>query len=515
MLSWAPATAGVPNKRGPHADEDEDEVDEDLETYLLLLLSDSNLPTGGFVASSGLESYHAHGFLHNVETTSSLASFGVGATLSAGPGAGRRRQMAPSQARLSSSTLSYTRSTLHSYARSAVPFLVRAHQAVRRYCSRRVRIEVERYRRRRKRSDAEQDGTAAGEEAAERCYDAEADAADLEALMGTLAWLDQAYHTLLLNHVARRASRAQGIALLTLYTKAFARPINLEKEHFDGSRLGLRRRRGLDGTTNDGDDVQDDADDEDREELASRLRIEIAATLVEKLKREIRKSSAGASSTSRQQQGHFPLCWAVFSAALGLSRARTVQLHLFLQARSLLSSSIRLNTLGPYLAHQLMRFQLRDVVKQIVDELESEGCMDGQEEEEEHMEGESQGGEGLMDQDMEADNHIPAYRIDEPAAGQAQPAPPAVMVQALRPAERTLIPVDDSDPDQGWAWDWAEDELADSTDRGPRSAAAAAARAAATGPSFWQSRSAPATTFPLGEIVQARHDQLHSRLFNS
>ena len=33
------------------------------ESYLVQLLSDSNLPTGGFIASGGLESYHAHGFL--------------------------------------------------------------------------------------------------------------------------------------------------------------------------------------------------------------------------------------------------------------------------------------------------------------------------------------------------------------------------------------------------------------------------------------------------------------------
>ena len=32
------------------------------ESYLVQLLSDSNLPTGGFIASGGLESSHALGF---------------------------------------------------------------------------------------------------------------------------------------------------------------------------------------------------------------------------------------------------------------------------------------------------------------------------------------------------------------------------------------------------------------------------------------------------------------------
>jgi urease accessory protein len=39
------------------------------EEYLLLLLSDSNLPTGGFVASSGLESFIQHGYLTTTTTT--------------------------------------------------------------------------------------------------------------------------------------------------------------------------------------------------------------------------------------------------------------------------------------------------------------------------------------------------------------------------------------------------------------------------------------------------------------
>ena len=32
---------------------------------------------------------------------------------------------------------------------------------------------------------------------------------------------------------------------------------------------------------------------------------------------------------------------------------------------------------------------------------------------------------------------------------------------------------------------------------------------------FAQARLGPASTWPLGEIIAARHDQLHSRIFNS
>ncbi|KAJ9477619.1 Urease accessory protein UreF [Pseudozyma hubeiensis] len=80
-------------------------------------------------------------------------------------------------------------------------------------------------------------------------------------------------------------------------------------------------------------------------------------------------------------------------------------------------------------------------------------------------------------------------------------------IQALRIGKGQLIPVDDDDPNQGWAWDWPEEQ-----DR-PTTSEDRDAEESEKG--FWNQSSAPATTFPLGEIIQARHDQLHSRLFNS
>lgn len=41
---------------------------------------------------------------------------------------------------------------------------------------------------------------------------------------------------------------------------------------------------------------------------------------------------------------------------------RSQYLHLFLQARSLLSSSVRLNTIGPYAAQQLLLHAVRPLV---------------------------------------------------------------------------------------------------------------------------------------------------------
>ncbi|SAM77006.1 uncharacterized protein UBRO_01685 [Ustilago bromivora] len=437
-----------------------EEGDDDLETYLFLLLSDSNLPTGGFVASSGLESFFAHGLLHNSRfnlppPTSSSSSK---------PASGR--VIAPSQAQLSSATLSFAKSTLHSYARSSFPFVARVHYAVIRYLN-------------------------------------EAKGEELEECLSTISRLDYSYHTLLLNHVARRASKAQGIALLTLYSKAFARPINLSSEPFDGSPLAYRSSASCSTT----------------EELK---RIELAAALVDKLKQHIRQStsSSGREGEGRVekgcQHGHLPICWAVFSACLGLSLEKAVYLHLFLQARSLFSSSVRLGTLGPYMAHQVMRFQLRAVVEDLLGEIQSEGLLTipnsshrakGKQKAEE-VEGYTIDPYPTAPS-LKKEEKVKAFRTTATMCSNANVKGKG-KVGELRTGKGQLIPVDDNeDTDQGWAWDWPEDPdpLHQPNSDGEEG------RDSEIG--FWTSDAAPATTFPLGEIVQARHDCLHSRLFNS
>ncbi|KAF6767349.1 Urease accessory protein UreF [Kalmanozyma brasiliensis GHG001] len=438
--------------------------DDDLETYLLLLLSDSNLPTGGFVASSGLESFHAHGLLHNSRPTPSLTRSSIPAS----------RNVAPSQAQLSSATLSFAQSTLHSYARSSFPFLARVHTLVQSYLGR-AGVEKE---------------------------------AQMAECLEAIASLDDGYHSLLLNHVARRASKAQGIALLTLYSKAFARPIGLDRQPFSGSPSSLQHP-------------------------ADEAKFEAAARLVDKFKLDIRRST-------RQVHGHLPICWAVFAACLGIGLKKAVYLHLFLQARSLFSSSIRLNTLGPYLAHQVMRFQMRGVVEGVMREMEREGCLDvGAAETTEKSDKRKVGQDAKVKEDeMQIDNDdnkreptvIEPYSIGEASSSpicttattlsrtkgkpfrttptmQSSTSALRPRIQAIRARKGQLIPVDDDDPNQGWAWDWPEEQDVLSTHIHKK--------ASDSEKGFWTHPSAPATTFPLGEIVQARHDQLHSRLFNS
>lgn len=188
-------------------------MDDDHETYILLLLSDSNLPIGSFVASSGLESYVKHGF-------------------------------APSD----SNPIDFIRDSLQSYSRSALPFVSDAHRMVEKY-----KIVTG--------SNNGDDTTAGG---------------IIEQTLGSLTELDMLYDAMTLNHVARRASKAQGVALLTLYSKGFSRPSYLS----------------------------DFSNPEARDPEAA------LSKLLDRFKLMVRREEV---------YGHLPTCWGILTAALGLS----------------------------------------------------------------------------------------------------------------------------------------------------------------------------------------------------
>jgi len=190
----------------------------DDETYLLLLLADGNLPTGSFVASSGLESFITHGFFGG--STDSL-----------------------------NNTMNYVRDSVATYARSALPFVADAHQAV-------VKAVV----------------NGSPDDLLEH----------LDRLCGELGALDDLYETMTLNHVAKRASKSQGVALLTLYTKGFSSPASLPVTH----------------TT---------------------ARDVFAGKLVDRYKLKIRREEV---------QGHLPICWGILAASLNVSLGKSLAVEL-------------------------------------------------------------------------------------------------------------------------------------------------------------------------------------------
>ena len=189
--------------------------DDDKESYLLLLLSDANLPTGSFVASAGLESTAAHALFH---------VYGP-------PG---------------SDILAFLRSSVDTYARSALPFARDAHRVVATYTS---------------------------EQTPEP---------ELDTSLSALGRLDALYDASTLNHVARRASCAQGAALLTLYTRGFTRPALLPPD--------------------------DDDNNNNAKNAENR-----ASALVAALKLRVRRGEPDAPV------GHLPVCWGVLTGALGLT----------------------------------------------------------------------------------------------------------------------------------------------------------------------------------------------------
>ena len=176
-------------------------MDGDDQAFVLLLLSDGNLPTGSFVASSGLESYLKHGF----------------------------------SASQSDPTTAFLRDSLETYARSALPFVSDAHCVL--------------------------------GQVRQGCGD---DQELLGSVLTDLLALDELYHATTPNHVARRASQAQGVALLTLYAKGFSRPESSGRSKED-HRLYY---------------------------------------LIDRLKLSVRRG---------ETHGHLPICWGVLTGALGLS----------------------------------------------------------------------------------------------------------------------------------------------------------------------------------------------------
>ena len=186
----------------------------DDETYLLLLLADGNLPTGSFVASSGLESFVAHGFFggptHHLD-----------------------------------STVDFIRDSVATYARSALPFVADVHQVV-------MKAVV----------DGDPDDLAG----------------PVDRVCEEIKSLDELYETMTLNHVAKRASKSQGVALLTLYTRGFSHPMSLSTKR-------------------------------------ATARETFVGKLVDQYKLKIR---------SEEVQGHLPVCWGILTAALKISLGKSL-----------------------------------------------------------------------------------------------------------------------------------------------------------------------------------------------
>ncbi|KAI7854844.1 hypothetical protein BDC45DRAFT_113916 [Circinella umbellata] len=131
------------------------------------------------------------------------------------------------------------------------------------------------------------------------------------------------------NTVARRASLAQGIAMITLYLKCFTE-LN-EEQQCEGDKL-------------------------------------LDITIMKRFKTMIR---------AEKVDGHFPICFGLVCRYLKVDLENTLHLWLYLFTRTLYSSAVRMNVIGPYEAQKLLlqsRASIERIVKETADIPMEECC---------------------------------------------------------------------------------------------------------------------------------------------
>ena len=259
----------------------------DASSHLLYVLLDSNLPTGGFVASSGLESWAKHGFLsfdpepiqNNWKTGDrhgAPADPGVGGHVDRDRQAYGRRQANPTGA--AAGVTDFARAEIENYHSTTGGFVRGAWDAVSLYLEPST-------------APAGSAGSADRRSDTEPHSDASVVGAPhtgLSETVQTLLALDRYHESSMLSHVSRRASKAQGVAMLTLYTKGLSAPPVSSMGHGE----------------EEGSESEGEAD-----------RAQAARELVDEYKLLIRRGVA---------PGHLSVCWGIMAAALRIPLGETV-----------------------------------------------------------------------------------------------------------------------------------------------------------------------------------------------
>ena len=183
--------------------------------HLLYVLLDSNLPTGGFVSSSGLESYTKHGFLpprsyrrhrsHHHDDHHQQE------------GQGQRGELSRVKQSVGDNVVDFAKAEMDNFSSTTGAFVLDAWKA--------LDVGGRPGRRRCGKCGKFQGGTtpAVSKDVDEERQDGDGD--DLTRLvLGDIVRLDKHHEASLLSHVARRASRAQGMAMLTLFARGLTAP---------------------------------------------------------------------------------------------------------------------------------------------------------------------------------------------------------------------------------------------------------------------------------------------------
>jgi urease accessory protein len=235
------------------------------ELHLLYILLDSNLPTGGFVSSSGLESYVKHGFLgHPSYSAFAFASDPNKETKEFSAVKGTKD--------IIRGVTDFAEAEVGHYANTTGCFVRDSWTLVDSFLSPHLREDD--------------------------------DGGRLRTILGKIEELDGYHESTLLSHVARRASKAQGVAMLTLFGRGLTRPVGFEAEYQD--------------------EEQGQVEDEGVKEKKSK-------DLIDAYKLLVRKGSV---------PGHLAICWGIITAALGLALGMSFQIHVSLSPCYQLTKSI-------------------------------------------------------------------------------------------------------------------------------------------------------------------------------
>ncbi|RKP25238.1 UreF-domain-containing protein [Syncephalis pseudoplumigaleata] len=234
--------------------------------WLVYQLTDSLLPTGGFVCSSGLEAAAQHGWVRD-----------------------------------ESSLMHWCEASLTACARASLPFLDEAYRL----------------------AHGHRPSATATAAAARHHYTwcsgdwwdpidtamSSSTSSTSAGIWRELVALDDRCDACITTNVARKSSQSQGRALITAYVRCFA-------------------------------------DNPPSDPANGRVATQHAEQLAHGFLQGIRRGHV---------VGHLPISFGLSCAALGLELERTRHLFLFLYARNLFSSAVRLNLVGPYRAQRLLQ----------------------------------------------------------------------------------------------------------------------------------------------------------------
>lgn len=183
--------------------------------------------------------------------------------------------------------------------------------------------------------------------------------------------------------VARRASTAQGRALLSVWERSY-------RGHYDRrSTNKSKKKKGEEGNQAENDrsskraeqenrvvkQNEDDESSHDREDEQQGDEFKDAATSsLLAFQGLLRSPSTSSSSSSKPPpellpNAHLPPLWGVVTRALGLPLSESVYLFLFSHARTVVSAGVRASVLGPYQAQSVLADgELQERIERLVEE---------------------------------------------------------------------------------------------------------------------------------------------------